>query len=188
MWSYLALRTIAIAASGAFAVAVALSGVAKAVTDTVFKYSTPKNGWYGLSPMAFAPDGDASASGYTIPWPNYLALSNGRLEGCFNAGVNLPQGAKITAVTAWYRSDSSGSIRLYLDRSKVSDGTNAVVASLSSTDVSLARKAMNTAVPGSAVATVNNRDYVYSIGVCFERANDRYYAGRISYTYVNAGD
>jgi len=185
---YLKSKKVAFFAAGGSAAALLLAGAAHAITDNVFKYSTPRTGWYGLSPMGFVPDRFNSADGYAQAEPLYLSLANGHTGGCFDTGVNLPHNAKITGFAVWYRSDTSPSVTAAVYRSKISDGTANQVAFLSSTDTSLTRKGMAVAVPDSATATVNNRDYVYSVLLCFNHANDRYYAGRITYSYATAGD
>jgi hypothetical protein len=183
------LRTFAAATAGGAVIALSLTGIAWAITSNVFQYSAPKPGWYGLSPRAFSPESHGTASSYFISTGaegHFLAAPDG--NGCFFTGVNLPHGAKITALAAWYRADESQSVRLFLHRSRVADGTTTAIGTALSTDTSLDRSVVNLAIPDSEVATVNNKLYVYSAAVCFFDPEARYYAGRITYSYTNAGD
>jgi hypothetical protein len=170
---------------GGFLAALFLGGAAQAITDTAFKYSTPKTGFYGLSPMAFAPDSNASADAYNISWPD----NSGNITGtghCFNAGVNLPQGSKISAMAVWYT--GTGSLLVALYRSKVADGSFDYVDSINANVASATRKVINQAIASAAFATVDNQAYVYSVGICLQSGNVQYDAGRITYSYTTAGD
>ncbi len=55
MNKYLTSRRAAFATVGGLLAAVSLSGVALAITDTAFRYSTPKKGYLTLMPAAFTP-------------------------------------------------------------------------------------------------------------------------------------
>jgi hypothetical protein len=188
MRNHLTPRTIAIVAAGGFAAALIMAGTAHAITDTIFKYSAPKTGYYALDPIAFAPS--QSSNTYVIgDVPDALYDTNG-LNSCFGTGVNLPQGATMTVFAAWYSSDTTGNVNVWLGRNKLGDGTFDYVAKLASTDTTKTRRAMNMRIPASSVATVDNARYSYHVGVCFgtSGANSRFYGGRIAYTYTNAGD
>jgi hypothetical protein len=96
----------------------------------------------------------------------------------------------MTALAAWYSSDTQGNVNVWLGRNKLSDGTFDYVAQSSSTKATQTRRPMNATIPGSSVATVDNVRYSYHLGVCFgtSGANSRFYGGRIAYSYTNAGD
>jgi hypothetical protein len=188
MYGYFTARNAAVAISGTFLVGLALSGTAKAITDSVFKYSTAKTGYYSLDPNAFAPQ-SSTTTFFIGDVPDSLYDTSGASR-CFATGVNLPDGAKITALSAWYSSDTQGNVSAWLGRNKLGNGSFEYVAQLTSTNTSKTRRKMNAAIPGSAIATVDNANYSYHTGVCFgsSGADSRFYGGRIAFSYTNAGD
>jgi hypothetical protein len=186
-------RNAAAFAAGGFVAALFLAGAAHAITDTIFKYSTPKAGSYGLSPLGFIPGDNTIADGYAFVIAGgfqSLQLFNGHTFGCFETGVNLPQGATISGLTMWYSTDTNVGVGTSLVRAKLSDGTDDVLATINSINTNQLRKSQTTTVSNSAIATVNNNQYVYTVSVCLSSPNllSRYFAGRISYTYTTAGD
>ena len=72
-----------------------LSGAAQAITDTVFRYSAPKTGYYSIHPAAMAPQ--KSTLNYEINYSDG-ALYISTINSCHQTGLNLPQGAKITSL------------------------------------------------------------------------------------------
>jgi hypothetical protein len=188
MRKHITSRNAAFFAAGGFVAALFLAGAAHAITDTIFKYSAPKTGHYALDPIAFAPN--QSSDTYVIGDVPDAVYDTSGLGKCFGTGVNLPQGATMTAFAAWYSSDVNGNINVWLGRNKLSDGTFDYIAQLASTNTTKTRRPMNTTIPGSLVASVDNALYSYHVGVCFgtSGANSRFYGGRIAYTYTNAGD
>src|SRR5690348_16507875 len=90
-------RNMATFALGALAIIV-LGGAAHAVTDTIFKYTNPRTGFFTIDPMALSADTDGRT--YTTDYQN----GNISGAGCFNTGVNLPNGATVTALTVWIAS------------------------------------------------------------------------------------
>ena len=193
MWNHFTSRNAVAFATGGFVAALFLAGAAHAITDTIFKYSTPKTGSYGISPLGFVPGDNQAADGYAFVIAGgfqSLQLSNGHTNGCFDTGVNLPQGATITAFTMWYSTDTNDGVDTSLVRAKLSDGTDDVLATIESTNANQVRKSQTKTISNSAIATVNNNQYVYTVAVCLSSQNllSRYFAGRITYTYATAGD
>jgi hypothetical protein len=176
-------RSAAAGAAVALAV-VAAVGTAQAITDTVFKYSTPKTGFFTIDAMALAPDGDVNLHFFNT-WDDGLrpAANNDR---CFNAGVNLPNGATITQLSLWYKRSGSN-VSVTFIRKKLADGAvNFAVVTL--VDDSNTRKVEHIQI-NPAVAAVNNNLYSYGLGVCLGDVPDNaFYSARISYTYTTAGD
>jgi hypothetical protein len=158
----------------------------------VFTYDAPKTGWYGLSPMAFAPNVPASADDYQIRWPNHPGQAGGSLgavgSACFNTGVNLPQGAKMTAFTMRYQTGINQGVTAFLFRARQTDGASETIGQLVGVFTNGLRQTANDALPATAVSTVNNAAYVYSVGVCLQGGTNLYFNGRITYTYTSAGD
>jgi len=172
-------------AAGGFVATLFLGGAAYAVTDTIFKYSTPKTGYYSLSPNAFGGDGFGNYGDHIIGWPDYLGTSAG---GCFTTGVNLPQGAKLTALAAWTSSDAATGVRIHLHRVNLATGHSDEIVLLQSKDTTQTRTTNTFKIPASATATVDNQRFDYGVAVCLASANSRYLGGRITYSYDNAGD
>lgn len=105
-----------------------LSGVAYAVTSANFTYSAPQQGWITIHPMALAADADVRT--YLIGYePGTL---NG--SGCFQTGLNPPQGAKITSVDVWYSSQSEGDLQFRIYRHNLNTGAGGLVLVKNSTD------------------------------------------------------
>src|SRR3954467_7184372 len=102
MTTSLTLRNITVATASGLLGALSLSSIAQAVTDTIFKYTNPKNGYYSIHPMAMAPDGTFTAGAYINSYNSGTVTGS----GCFGTGVNLPQGATMTGLTVWFRSNS----------------------------------------------------------------------------------
>jgi hypothetical protein len=177
-------RRLAVAAAGGLLVALSLSGVAQAVTDTIFQYTAAKTGYFAIHPMAMVPDGADSASTYHVGWNGAGLHTTG--GGCFSTSVNLPNGATMTALDIWYSSGTGGNPQMVILRYKVADGTSDFVADRFFKDDSATRKG-GTAPINVAFAVADNAHYTYGFGTCLT-ANDSFYGARITYTYTNAGD
>lgn len=169
-------------ASGLVAVAV-ISGGAYAVTDTVFKYTAPKTGYFSVSHLAMVPLQDTAAffngiggTGLTVPSTE-----------CFSAGVNLPHGAKMTQLAFVSGSITHGNPVVYLLRQKLSDGTQDIIASATNVSDTDARITRAVAIANDAKALTNNAHYAYALHLCMFNG-DNFYGARIIYTYTHAGD
>ena len=107
---------------------------------------------------------------------------------CYQTGVNLPQGAKITALRVWYSSDNANSLSFVLVRNQLTTGAGEALVQEFSTDSSSNRVAESFTVSGAS-ATVNNNAYMYGFRVCFNAATGELFNGaRLTYTYTTAGD
>lgn len=167
-----------LALSGAvLSLCIASAAPAWAVTSSAFTYSATRTGYYSISPMDLAPDSNASAATvYLNGWGTALTSHN----GCFNAGVNLPQGARITAFTYVH----GGSIHAFLTATAFSDGSNVTVFEEFSPPT--AGRNVRTVAVVPAV-TVSNAGNMYGVGFCVE-TGEAFYGARITYTYTSAGD
>jgi hypothetical protein len=158
-------------------------GAAHAVTDTVFKYSTPKTGYYSIDHMALSPDRTASGASYTR-----LNIDSGLTTGqeaCFVAGVHLPHGATITGLRVWYQSGASGDPAVNFILHRLVDGQAFLVGGRTFVDDSGVRKAGNVTVPPGQ--KVDNNRASYGIQVCIF-PGDAFHGARITYSFDNAGD
>jgi hypothetical protein len=188
MTTYLTSHRIALVAAGGLLTALALGGAAQAITDSVFKYSTAQTGYLTIDAVAMAPMNTAAAASYFNhpggPLENFSSDLN-----CFGTGVNLPQGATITALILWL-SDSGAppeSLSAYLDRRMLGDGTFSLLAQKEEFgDGTGARRSYAISV-APAAAKVSNKLYSYSFRVCLN-LNDTFHTARITYTYTTAGD
>jgi hypothetical protein len=175
-------RTAAIA--GAFAILAALSftGVAQAITDTVFRYTTPKTAYFPISGMAMNASSDNYD--YTNGWFNGLSPVSG--VPCFSTGVNLPHGSTITGLTIWYESGAVGGVSVSFYRFQLNDGSFDKIGERTFlNDTNGLRQAGNVPVTTS-FATVNNFQFSYGLGICLEATTFR--DARVRYTYNTAGD
>lgn len=181
MRSYLTLRNVAAAVSGALLLALALSGTAKAITDTIYKYSTPKTGFYTIHPAAFTPD--QSTRSFDMGWGLGVSSSDGNT--CFNASINLPSGVTVTELDSWFKS-TSGAEAFWMARVPVGSTSFDYLANKTDTDTSATMKPV--LVPVSQNNVIDNHHYLYIVGFCVANAADIFHGARITYTYANAGD
>jgi hypothetical protein len=177
-------RRAATAAAAGVVIALSFSSVAQAITDTIFRYSSPKTGYYMIDRMAMSPQ-DTTAAGASFS----IDAGDGGLtagtQACFVTGVNLPQGATITGARVWYRSGAGGNPIVNLVVHRLSDGQVFLIAGQTLVDDSALRKAVNITVP--AGQTVDNAGKSYGLQICLW-PQDVFYALRIAYTYNQAGD
>ena len=136
--------------------------------------------------MDFAPDSLRDpVNDYFTSWGGG-SISNDDASRCFNAGVNLPQGAKIKSIKFYYTSDATSDFFGRLVRSNPSNGNTTFLATVSPADDSGTRASASDSVP-SAKQEVNNKKFHYGVGVCpFD--GTLAHGARIKYTYKNAGD
>jgi hypothetical protein len=174
-----------IIAATSLAIVAAVSPAAQAATDTIYKYTTPKTGYFAISPLAMAADSEgadffANFSGGSIKL-------NANSNTCFMTGVNLPNGATITGVAVFYSSGGSFSPNFQMLQHKLSDGTLTTIANESLTDNTGSRKSKALTLQTPDVK-VNNLANVYSFATCLGQPSNTFFGARIVYTYDNAGD
>jgi hypothetical protein len=156
--------------------------MARAITDTIFHYSSPKTGFYSIHQLAMSPDNTESTTGYSNVGDDRLTVN---VASCFNTGINFPQGATVTAAAIWYSNSSSSvdDVQALLWRKTLSDGSWDLIASKTFTD-HLGYK--SGALPLSAALThVDTQHHMYGLVICLGK-NDGFWGARI--TYTNAGD
>jgi hypothetical protein len=179
----LSFRHSAFLTAAAVATILGIGAAAHAATDTIFRYSTPRTGFYSVSAVGMTPE---------VPGIDYVSdhvsgslyvLSDG---GCFTAAINLPHGVKITDVHGvWTSGGTEDSVfRLYqyalrehepmLMRQGLVAGTGA-------------RRGIRS-VPTSTSQIVNNNLYTYGFFVCTVEPADIFHGAKITYTYMHAGD
>jgi hypothetical protein len=171
-WTYVGISAISLAGLGAFGV----DGLAGANSQSNDKGTT--TGVVGVAPApltsgtqaltvsaaAFAPDGlHTTTNDYFNQW-DPATLSNSEAGRCFNAGVNLPTGAKISSVTFDY---TEGSTALYgeLNRQDLADHSSLQLASFDSATTTGTPTYTSTTIAVAAHKTVVATDG-YGLGVC----------------------
>jgi hypothetical protein len=177
-------RNAAFFAVGGFIAALFLAGLAHAITDTAFKYSSPKTGYLSIPAGAFANrfDFDTYVNG------GNLLHSNSVDPAGFVAPVNLPNGATMTQLSVWYTPTSGNPINIELYRTTLSDGSVNQIVFQSPSGMSGVRKQSNYPINNPSLQTVDNAHYAYYLVLGISTVNDLFYAGRITYSYTNAGD
>jgi len=162
----------------------AIIGTAQAVTDTAFKYSTAKTGYFTINPGDLIPNSSSATYDLTIS----ALTAVGSVTGCFYAGVHLPNGARIGQVAIWYVSGATGGdLQFQLARTRLADNATEFAVATNPHDDSGVHK-MSAVFADAAMATVNNGIYRYSFGFCPASVDNVFHGGRITYTYTNAGD
>jgi hypothetical protein len=166
--------------------AVSLGPAAQAVTDTEFRYSTNQRGYLMIPAAALVPSTNTSNYSRT---GGYRITTTAVAQVCFLAPVNLPQGARLTAMRTWYLRPSNPDVFFaLLYRVGVTGGlTIEIVAGDQNTQLPV-----RTAYGGGVTAIndgmeiIDNQRYAYYLQNCF--ANDsEIYTTRVDYLYRNAG-
>jgi hypothetical protein len=180
-------RVLLVAVAVTAFTAVSLGPAAQAVTDTEFRYSTNQRGYLMIPASALVPTSNTTQynreGGYNLTTASASQV-------CFYAPVNLPNGAKLTALrTGYLRPTNPDVFYVNLRRITVPGGLN----------IEIVAGDQNTQLPvrntyGVAVTTINdgmeiidNQRYAYYLQYCI--ANDsEIYTTRIDYAYRNAGE
>jgi hypothetical protein len=180
-------RHIMTLAVGVLAGAIVAGGAAVAITSNTFTYSSAKTGHLALSPMAFAPDavGSTAPNDYLNDW-NDGSLNSPDGSRCFNAGVNLPNGAKIKSLRVYYSTTNEPDFHGSLFRQNPATGTVTQLAHVDGVDESGQRATGADAVP-TTKQIVRNDTFEYGVGVC-ATVDALFFGARITYTYRSAGD
>jgi hypothetical protein len=172
---------------GVAAGAVVAGGAAFAITSNAFTYSSVKTGYVALSPLAFAPQnvGSTAPNDYSNDWTTG-GLNSPDGSRCFNAGVNLPNGAKIKSLRVYYSTTNVADLHGTLFRRNPATGGGTQLAQVLGVDESGERATGADSVPTTKQA-VRNDTFQYGVGVC-ATIDAIFYGARITYTYRNAGD
>lgn len=185
MKTYFASSRIAVAAASIIAV-LSFSGVAQAITDTVFRYSSPRIGRYTVDHLAMAPDRTSAANSN---YGNTIAggLTTGTNDTCFVTGINLPHGAALTAVTIYYvhGASSVGDLTADFVAHPLAAGGAQTLGSRAFANQDDIRRGGN--LPIGAGIVINNAQQSYGLRVCLFPFQ-AFYAARFTYTVNNAGE
>src|SRR5262245_22984662 len=184
-------RRVYLALAGVALLALIAVGTAYAITSGSFKYSKTKTGYVSVSHMDMIPDSNNTT--YFTSWTGGLSDSG---NGCFNAGVNLPQGANVKSITYTYSSDAGGTdneffgrfVRMNLDTGNGVDIIDSVNPANDANTVAHVTAGVHSNQQG-----VNNKKFTYGVGVCPGADTDGpeddgvFYGAKIKYTYKTAG-
>jgi hypothetical protein len=126
---------------------------------------------YTIAASAFAPDAILDpARDYTNSW-DPSTLSNAAPGRCFNAGVALPDNAKLRSVTFYYTNGSQQRFQAELNRQNLAAHQSRVLVDFLSARPTGTATFTKSTVNITAANVVNTAKYAYSVGVCpFEDA------------------
>jgi hypothetical protein len=153
-----------------------------------------KTGYYTIAHMAMVSDGVSIDTNYTIDWAGSLR-NLAPDPACFNAAINLPNGATITRVTVWYSNKTTTKVHAGLLRNELADGKTVYVAEKNLNDTSGQRKGVNLSLPpkdakvtsaAAQNAVVDNARFSYGFGICLNgESKAHFYAARVTYKYAD---
>jgi hypothetical protein len=176
-------RSVTIAA-GCLAAIVSITAIALATPDTKKKI-TPNTASFSISPLPMTPHSDdVDYATDDQGGGRIFVLSN---FGCFATAVHLPQGARITGLTAIFSSQPgppnvSPSFSLVRSALFFVERRNIALESVpDNTPNRTAWPAFITNNPEDPIEVVNNNDYYYHLDLCLV-PNDAFYGARITYT------
>ena len=179
-------RALSLAVAVSALAGASLGPAAQAVTDTEFRYSTNQRGYLMIPPAALVPSSNTTQynleGGFRIVTPAVAQV-------CLYAPVNLPNGARVTALRTWYlRPTNPDVFFVNLRRIGVGALTLELVAGDQSTQLPVrATYGVGVTPTNSGMEIIDNQRYAYYLQYCF--ANDsEIYTTRVDYTYRNAGE
>lgn len=150
---------------------------ATALTAKTFKYSTPKTGYLSISVTDMFPDNSSAGTNYVNSWGGGTLIG----DGCYNTGIHLPQGAKITELAYAH----VGIIYVGLFEKEFFSNTGATYFVDDDSPAAAARTVETVNFP--AAFSVNNATKNYGLGICLN-PGEAFYGARVKYTYNRAGD
>ena len=117
-----------------------------------------------IGAAAFAPDGlHGTTEDYFNQW-DPTTLSNQNDGRCFNTGVQLPNGAKLSSMTAYF-TEGSTAMFIELNRQNLSNHTFIDLADFYTTSTTGTPTYTSMTVPITQKITVNST-FAYALGVC----------------------
>jgi hypothetical protein len=178
-------KTALMAASSLLLGSLAVGGAAHAITDNVFRYSTPQTGFINVPPTAHVPQ--YYADQYAYQNNGVLKVLTNTLT-CFRAVLYLPDKATIREFSVWY-SNSGGALSLTLLRNENSEPGEQIASKVLADTGSVNTVARAKKTISGAGSRVDNEHYGYWIQYCAQNSlNSGLFNVRITYSYTNAGD
>jgi hypothetical protein len=177
-------RVLIASVSAALITGAWFSPAAQAITDTVFRYSTPKTGSLMVPAAAFPRSADSG----TFTNNGYVLTTSEPGQQCFPAPVNLPQGAILTRMRTWYsRLNTTEVLFVHLRRAQFAATLDITYIVGDQTTQVPVNDGYGRAVYTISGQTINNNIYAYFFYVCIAN-NAAFHGARIEYTYNTAGD
>jgi hypothetical protein len=158
---------------------------ARAITDTVFRYSTAKQGYLSVPSAAFTSEEN------TTPYVNngLIARADSASFASFVAPALFPNGVRLAHLTAYYKPVSGDTIFVEMWRQRLSDGSLESIVFQEPSGNSGVRTHTTYAISNPATQVVDNEHYSYYLGLGIGgNGADWFYGMRIEYAYNNAGD
>jgi hypothetical protein len=169
--------------SAGLAGSLVLAATAYALTASSFKYSSAKTGYLRVSHMDF------------IPNVNFAQWSQSHTSGlttagnsCFNAGVDLPVGAKVKTVTWFYQSGATKEFEGSFRMNQLGTGVGSpIVGPVFPDEDSGLPTSVTLEVPPTLQRVRAGR--AYWVEACPGNNGDgsAFFGARIKYTYTSAG-
>lgn len=158
-----------------------LGPAAPAETSTDFTYSAPQTGYLTLTAAAFQPE----SSGYS--YVNNGGFLHPQVNGqmCFDAPIQLPQGAKVNAAKLFYSLVDDQTFSLSILQNRLRD--SAQTAPLTKLPLPTAGNYASADYRVSGLV-INNGGYSYFARVCLSEYSAILFDLRLTYTYTSAGD
>ena len=131
-----------------------------------------------------------AADGVAYSNSGHVVTTSHPAQVCFQAPVNVPHGAQLTSLTAWYvRADANAVVFVILRRMSVAGVSFLEIEQIGNTAGNQApvNDGFSAVQYEITDQTVNNRPYAYFLLVCLAN-NGAFNAARVDYTYATAGD
>ncbi len=160
-----------------------LDGNAEAITKTAYRYSTPITGYLSIPVAAFV--SESSADAYA---ENAIVIQPAQIGTlCMDAPLNLPQGARMTAIAIWYI-NSGGTMQAQVIRQTLANGHGVQLAFAALADTAAAREQANVTIARTA-QLIDNQRFNYELNICTQGTTaNKIYGAQVTYTYTTAGD
>jgi hypothetical protein len=175
------LRNICIVFSGALLLGLFLNGTAKAITDTIFKYTKPKAGFLAIPVAAFSPN---SLTNNYLRGTDTITPSTNNLT-CFSAPVNLPNGVRMTV---WSVMQKSGAGEFTAGISNSGYGAGAIGGLIDNEPSFPSTGGIFKLFNFPISEVIDNQHHNYTVFACMTSSSAGLAGMRITYTYTNAGD
>ena len=106
------------------------------------------------------------------------------MGACLNAGVDLPPGSEVKAITFYFKSGASSDFFGVLWRTRLSTGAAIELARANPPNDANTPTSFTVNIPADKQAVT--ADHAFGIGVC-PHTDNVFYGARIKYTYTSAG-
>lgn len=166
---------------------VAGAGTADAITSGGFNYKKPHVGVYTISTADMQPEGtNAHAEAYSRS-AIYLTMGTAEQADCMIAGVHVPQDAKLTTVSANFKSGVHYDPVFRVTRVAFNGDFGDIAFFYPKVDNNGVRHTRSAKFLKGKASRVDNTKYMYIFEFC-SGLDDVFYGARVYYEYTSAGD